>query len=98
MTWIFENKNQITKKYDMNKIVSIPEKLANKIKIINTILFSMYGIKIEYNKGLDTYTLSNNNVWNNLPNGILSKNLELKDNNLEDIIDDIDTAELDIII
>jgi hypothetical protein len=47
--WIFEKKNEITKKYDMNKIVEIPEKINSKIKIINTILFSMYGIKIIHN-------------------------------------------------
>jgi hypothetical protein len=95
--WIFEKKNEITKKYEMNRIIEIPEKINSKIKIINTILFSMYGIKIIHNKNLNTYKLSNNNVWNNLPNVIEAKVLELK-SCLEDNIDDVDTTELDIII
>ena len=81
----------------MNRIVEIPEKTNSKIKIINTILFSMYGIKIIHNKSLNTYKLSNNNVWNNLPNDIEVKVLELK-SYLEDNINDVDTTELDIII
>jgi hypothetical protein len=81
----------------MNRIVEIPEKINYKLKFINTILFSMYGIKIIHNKNSNTYKLSNNNVWNNLPNDIESKVLELK-NSLEDNIDNIDTSELDIII
>jgi hypothetical protein len=97
MKWIFEKKNEITKKYEMNRIVEIPEKINYKLKFINTILFSMYGIKIIHNKNSNTYKLSNNNVWNNLPNDIESKVLELK-NSLEDNIDNIDTSELDIII
>jgi len=95
--WIFEKKNEITKKYEMNRIVEIPEKINSKIKIINTILFSMYGIKIIHNKNLNTYKLSNNNIWNNLPNVIEAKVLELK-SCLEDNINDVDTTELDIII
>jgi hypothetical protein len=60
----------------------------------------MYGIKVVHNKNRNTYKLSNNNVWNNLPKELEPKILELK-NNLEDAfddIDDIDTSELDVII
>lgn len=96
MKWIFENKNDIAKKYEMNRIIEIPEKITNKLKIVNTILFSMYGIKIIHNKNSDTYNLSNNLVWNNLPNDIEPKILELKVS-LEDYID-IDTNDLDIIL
>ena len=95
--WIFEKKNEITKKYDMNRIVEIPEKINSKIKIINTILFSMYGIKIIHDKNSNTYKLSNNKVWDNLPNDIEAKVLELK-SCLEDNFDEVDTTELDIII
>jgi hypothetical protein len=100
MKWIFEKKNEIAKKYEMSKIIAIPEKITYKLKIINTILFSMYGIKVVHNKNRNTYKLSNNNVWNNLPKELEPKILELK-NNLEDAfddIDDIDTSNLDIII
>lgn len=100
MKWIFEKKNEISKKYEMNKIIIIPDKIINKLKIINTILFSMYGIKIKQNKKSNFYKLNNNNVWNNLPNVIEPKILELK-SNLDyefDNIDDIDTSALDIII
>jgi hypothetical protein len=97
MKWIFDNKSEISKKYEMSRIVEIPEKITNKLKIVNTILFSMYGIKIIHNKKSDTYNLSNNHVWNNLPNDIESKILELKVL-LEDNINNIDTSDLDIII
>jgi hypothetical protein len=100
MKWIFEKKNEITKKYEMSKIIVIPEKISNKLKIINTILFSMYGIKLVPNKKKTTYKLCNNKVWNNLPKEIEPKILELK-NNLDDVFDDIDnidTSELDLII
>lgn len=100
LKWIFEKKNEISKKYEMNKIIIIPEKINYKLKIINTILFFMYGIKIKHNKKSNTYKLSNNDVWNNLPIDIEPKILELK-SNLDyefDNIDDIDTSELDIII
>lgn len=98
--WIFEKKNEITKKYEMNKIIEIPVQINYKLKIINTILFSMYGIKILYIKKSNTFKLSNNDVWKNLPNDIESKILELKKSFEDEIddIDDIDTSELDIII
>jgi hypothetical protein len=95
--WIFENKDIITKKYEMNKITNIPEKLNSKLKIINTILLSMYGIKIIYNKVSNIYKLSDNNIWVSLPFIPVSKMLELKEDNLENNIDDIDTSGLDII-
>jgi hypothetical protein len=98
INFIFENKNEITKKYDMNKLVNIPDKLQNKIKIINTIIELMYGIKIIKIKDSNVYKLSNNNIWKNLPNEPESKILELKDN-INDIFDDIDTidtSELDV--
>jgi hypothetical protein len=100
MKWIFEKKNEITKKYEMSKIIVIPEKISNKLKIINTILFSMYGIKLVPNKKKTTYKLCNNKVWNNLPKEVEPKILELKNNveNVFDDIDDIDTSELDVII
>jgi hypothetical protein len=97
MKWIFEKKNEITKKYEMSKIIVIPEKITYKLKIINTILFSMYGIKVVHNKNKNTYKLCNNNVWNNLPNDVEPKILELK-SSLDDDIDDIDTSVLDVII
>lgn len=95
MNWIFDNRNDITKKYDMKKIINIPEKLQYKIKIINTILELMYGIKIINIKSSNTYKLFNNNIWNNLPNKPKSKILELKEN-IFDIFEDIDTSELDV--
>ena len=82
----------------MNKLVNIPDKLQNKIKIINTIIELMYGIKIIKIKDSNVYKLSNNNIWKNLPNEPESKILELKDN-INDIFDDIDTidtSELDV--
>jgi hypothetical protein len=100
MKWIFEKKNEIAKKYEMSKIIAIPEKISNKLKIINTILFSMYGMKVVHNKNKTTYKLCNNKVWNNLQKDVESKTLELK-SNLEDVfddIDDIDTSEIDVII
>jgi hypothetical protein len=95
INWIFENRNDITKKYDMKKIINIPEKLQYKIKIINTILELMYGIKIINIKSSNTYKLFNNNIWNNLPKKPESKILELKEN-IVDIFEDIDTSELDV--
>ena len=100
MKWIFEKKNEISKKFEMSKIIIIPEKINYKLKIINTILFFMYGIKIKNNKKTNFYKLDNNNVWNNLPKEVEPKILELK-SNLDyefDNIDDIDTSLLDIII
>jgi hypothetical protein len=100
MKWIFEKKNEITKKYEMSKIIVIPEKITYKLKIINTILFSMYGIKVVPNKNKTAYKLCNNKVWNNLPKDVEPKILELKGNvdDVFDDIDDIDTSVLDVII
>jgi hypothetical protein len=78
----------------------IPEKITYKLKIINTILFSMYGIKVVPNKNKTAYKLCNNKVWNNLPKDVEPKILELKGNvdDVFDDIDDIDTSVLDVII
>ena len=48
------------------------------IKIINSIIFKQYGIKIKkLSKGkIKTYYLSTNNLWNDLPNKITGKNVK----------------------
>ena len=87
------------KKFDCKNIIKskILVTFTFKINIINNVINKQYGIKIKVlTKGKDSnksYYLSTNNMWDNLPNKILPKDIvkkDIKSYNNEDILNNLD--------
>jgi len=87
------------KKFDCKNIIKgkILDTFTFKINIINNVINKQYGIKIKVlTKGKDSnksYYLSTNNMWDNLPNKILPKDIvkkDIKNYNNEDILNNLD--------
>lgn len=80
-----KNKDIILYKYNirlkeknMNELTNM-----NKLKLINKILIYQYGLRVRKNK--TKYKLSDNGIWDNLPNKIVPKKIHYFD---EEFIDD----------
>ena len=86
------------KKFDCKNLIKskILDTFTFKINIINNVINKQYGIKIKIlTKGKDnkSYYLSTNNMWNNLPNKIMPKDIvkkDIKNYNNDDILNNLD--------
>ena len=90
--YLENHKQHLCYKFDM-KITKLEDN-KQKLKFINTIIFSMYGYNIKSKN--NNYYLENKDVWNNIPRDdkVLPFDLKLKQN----ILNDFDTSDLDVIL
>ena len=75
MEWTNDNKLEIAHKFDLPKIINKDlttiEKLIDKLKLINAIIYSQYGLRIKKkNQSVDPtktmYSLNDDGVWEHI--------------------------------
>ena len=100
--WLDQYRTHIVLKYDLKTYHKnlLEYTSLQQIQLINSILFSMYGIKIKILKNSvepekQLYGLIDDNIWSNLPHDIISIELVNKNQDLSNR-EHIDLYELDV--
>ena len=79
LEWIESNKFDIANKFEIkiiNKKITSIEKIHEKLRVVNSIIYSQYGMKIKGTKVKNniTYKLTDDDMWNNI-GGIIPVNV-----------------------
>ena len=98
--YIEREKNGLYWKFECRQLINteIVDEFNFLLKIVNNIINKQYGLKIRTvtkAKKIKSYYLTTNKIWDDLPNQIVSKNIneiKIKDHDYSHIIDDLDSG------